>query len=262
MKGRGSLILLLLGLAIVLLSCAFFEEIITLYPTRVPAVVIENHPRPEFTLDLSSFEDVGCPPDEYGLRYCEEDSPITALGCDRIGKPSDLLGGLEPSLPIAVCLLEPLTHPDEPELLDMLLEAEDEYLYSSGGLMPVFVRYVIIQDDQFRLIKSEEQFRELFAPIETSDEALSYALALKNLSAYYDLEPNPEYEYFVDELEDTHVQSSTDGYLVHLYSYRMFGCGPHLTYAVDLRVTDQGNIEEINRVSVYKDPSEDDLCVD
>jgi hypothetical protein len=201
---------------------------------------------------------VGCPLNESGLRYCEEDSPLTALGCDRIQAPSDLLGGLEPALPIAQCLVEPFRHPDQPDSTD----AEGEYIYRTGGLMPVYVRYVIIQDGQFRLIKSEEQFGEVFAPVESENEALSYALALRNMSAYYGIELNPEYEYFVDELEDTYVERSPDGYLVHLYFYQFFGCGPHLTYAIDLRITDQGMIEEMNREAVYKDPSEDTLCVD
>jgi hypothetical protein len=155
-----------------------------------------------------------------------------------------------------------MNHPEGHELLDELMDAEGEYLYSYGGLWPVFVRYVVFHDDRFQSIKSEGQFREFFAPVETPDEALSYALALKNLSAYYGLELNPEYEYSVDELEDTHVKSTPDGYLVHLFSYQMFGCGPHYTKAVDLLVTDRGTIEEVAREPVYRDPSEDDLCVD
>jgi hypothetical protein len=257
MKERGLLIISLLALAFVLLSCSFFAEIMPAL-TSNPIVAIKNHPRPGLTLDFSSFDDVGCPPDGSGLRYCEEDSPLSALGCDRIQEPSDLLGGLEPALPIAECLFEPFRHPDQPESID----AEGEYIFRTGGLMPVYVRYVIIREGQFQLIKSEEQFREVFAPVETENEALSYALALRNISAYYDIEPNPEYEYFVDELEDTHVERSSEGFLVHLYQYQFFGCGPHYTYAIDLQVKDDGEIEEIHREAVYKDPSEDTLCVD
>jgi hypothetical protein len=258
MKDRGLVIALLFVLAFIFFSCSFLSAKMEQLPTSAPSVVIENHPRPEWTLDFSPFDDVGCAPDESALRYCEEDSPLMALGCDRIQKPSDLLGKLEPSLPMAECLFEPFRHPDQPGSID----DEGEYIYRTGGLMPVYVRYVIIREGQFQLIKSEEQFREVFAPVETENEALSYALVLRNLSAYYGIEFNPEYEYFVDKLEDTYVESSSDGYVVHLYNYQFYGCGPHLTYAIDLLVTDQGMIEEINREAVYKDPSEDTLCVD
>jgi len=246
----------LMALPIMLLSCAFFTKIFDSSPTDSPGIVIENHPRPDFTLNFSPFEDMGCPIDESGRRNCEQESQLFSLGCDRIEKPSDLLGALEPAFPIAVCLFEPMNHPDQSELM------EGEYIYRKGGMLPVFVRYVIFQDGQFQLMKSEEQFRDVFAPIESEDEALGYTLALRNLSAYYDLEFNPAYEYFVDKLEDTHVESSPEGYRINLYHYQFFGCGPHFTHAIVLRVTEQGMIEEISSEEVYKDPSEDGLCVD
>ena len=258
MKDEGLITALLIALAVALFGCTLFTENLDPTSTSKPIVAIKNHPRPELNLDFSPFDDVGCPSDESGLRYCEEDSLLFVLGCDRIEKPSDLLGGLEPAFPIAECLFVPLRHPDQPDSID----AEGEYIYRTGGLMPIYVRYVIIREGQFQLIQSEEQFREVFAPVETENEALSYALALRNLSPYYGIELKPEYEYFVDDLEDTYIESSPDGYLAHLYYYQFFGCGPHLTYAIDLRVTGQGMIEEMNRQAVYKDPSEDTLCVD
>jgi hypothetical protein len=258
MKNRVLFIALLFALVLILLGCSFFSARMEQAPTSTPVVVIENHPRPEVALDFSPFDDVGCPSDESGLRYCEEGSPLAALGCDRIQKPSDLLGVLEPALPIAECLFEPFRHQSQPESI----EIEDHYIYRTGGLVPVYMRYVIFREGQFQLIQSEEQFREVFAPVETNNEALGYALALRNVSAFYGIEFNPEYEYFVDKLEDTFVESSSDGYFVRLFYYQFYGCGPHLTYAIDLLVTDRGMIEEINREPVSKDPSEDGLCVD
>jgi hypothetical protein len=265
MKVRRSFNRLLFVLPILLLSCAIPEGTTTppatSTSTSAPVVAVVNHPRPELTADFGPFEDAGCPANEQDLRYCEAESPLAALGCDRIRKPTDLLGGLEPPLPIAVCLVEPFRHTDDPEFYEQI-EAEGEYFYRSGGLMPVYTRYVVSQDDQFRLIKTEDEFRDVFAPIETSEEALSYSLAVRKLSAYYGLEPNPEYEYFVDQIEDTHVEMATDGYLVHLFYYQVFGCGPHETYAIVVQVTEQGHVEEVSEDPIYKDPSEDDLCVD
>lgn len=221
-----------------------------------------NHPRPDLVISFDAFEDSGCPPDKHGFRRCSNDSPLAVLGCDQIRKPSDLLGGLEPSYPIALCIVEPYREADEPGKANAEMIAEGKYFYSIGGIYPMYVRYVIFRDDQFHLIKVEDEFRDVFAPIETADEALSYVLAVKNLSAYYNLVFDPTYKYFANETEDTYVDVIAGGYLVHLYYYETFGCGPHITYVVDMHVTTQGYIEEIEREPAYKDPTEDNLCID
>lgn len=221
-----------------------------------------NHPQPDMAVSFHAFEDVGCPPNEHGFRYCSSDSPLATLGCDQIRRPSDLFGGLEPSYPIAFCLVEPYRDTAEPGRANAEMIAEGEYFYNIGGIYPMYVRYVIFRDGQFHLIKTEDEFRDIFAPVETAGEALSYALAVRNLSAYYGLDFKPTYEYFVDEIEDTHVDTVAGGYLVHLYYYERFGCGPHITYAVDVYITTEGYIEEIGRKPAHKDPAEDGLCVD
>jgi len=223
-----------------------------------------NHPRPEFNVDFAVFEDVGCPPrdGEYGQnsnRQCEADSPMVELGCDEIRRDNSL-GWLDPSYPIAECIVAPSTIEERSRILD-----EGKYLFNRGASMPQFIRYVIFRDDQFELVETRAEFKSVFTPITTPEEALSYALVLtknKELSVRYNLEYDPKYKYFVDEIEDTHVEEIAGGYLVHLFSYHMLGCGPHDTYAVDIEVTTQGEVKEVNIEAVFKDPSEDDLCFD
>jgi hypothetical protein len=123
-------------------------------------------------------------------------------------------------------------------------------------LIPTYIRYIVFKDNQFQLIKTESEFRKIFAPIETPEEALSYVLTTKNLSAYYGLARNPDYEYEVDVLEDTHVDTLTDGYLVHLY--RVSGCHPYwVTYAVEVHLSTNGTIKEMSSTPVFKEPSEE-----
>jgi hypothetical protein len=197
-----------------------------------------NHPQPNLSVDFGAFANAG------------------DLGCDEIQEPSGLLGGLNPSHPIAICII--YFNPDEaqPEI-----EA-GQFIYAGGGLFPTYIRYVIFQDGKFITIKTAGEFQNIYAPIETPDEALSYVLALKSLSAYYDLKKDSTYKYEVDTIEDTFVTSESDGYRLHLYSYQLFGCGPHWTYVVDVHVTFEGDIEEISRTPVFRDPNEDGLCVD
>jgi hypothetical protein len=63
-----------------------------------------NHQKPDVSLDFKAFENAGCPPDKYGFRQCEKDSPLYALGCDEIREPPNLLGDLKPASPIMLCM--------------------------------------------------------------------------------------------------------------------------------------------------------------
>jgi hypothetical protein len=106
----------------------------------------------------------------------------------------------------------------------------------------------------------ESELRELYAPIESEDEALSYALAATGYQARNfttDLPrhayPAPgEVDYFVNELEDTHVTKSQEGYRVRLYDYTWCGCGHHETYAMDVLVTASGVISTTKGAPVYQ----------
>jgi hypothetical protein len=229
-------------------------------PTAVVVPEFINHPQPELTVNVSVFEDTGCPLNEYGELICSEDSPLSDLGCDQIVAPSDFMGGLDPAYPIATCYFQSYLHNDDFELL---MQVEDEgFVYSSGGLYQVNTRYVIYQDGEFELIKTIDELQSTFAPITSKTEALSYALASQQFSAYYDLEYDSNLRYLVNVVEDTHVEEIEDGYLVQLYFYRDYGCGPHTTSAVDVLITNQGEIGEVVFEGVYENPEEDDMCTD
>jgi hypothetical protein len=252
-------------------ACSLFEdqtiqtigEVLEKVDPRPTAVVVPefiNHPQPELTVDVSVFEDAGCPLDEYGELICSEDSPLSDLGCDQIVAPSDLMGGLDPTYPIATCYFLSYLHEDD---FEVVMQVEDEgFVYSSGGLYPVYKRYVIYKDGEFELIKTLDELQSTFAPIDSPTEALSYAMASEQFSAYYDLEYDSDLRYLVDVVEDTNVEEVEDGYLVQLYYYRDYGCGPHTTSAVDVLITNQGDIKEVIFESVFENPEEDELCTD
>jgi hypothetical protein len=209
-----------------------------------------NHTPPELTVDFEPFEDSGCPLDRYNFRRCEADSPLAALGCDEI-RQVDLLGGLDPPYPIAECLSSLYNGPEE-----------RDYLFRRGCMEPVAVRYVVWREDEFHLIETDDELRALFAPIETAEEALSFALAVQgSLSARYGLTYQPEStKYLAGRIQDTHVESLPDGYLVHLFYREYCGCSYHETAAVDVHVTEQGYLEEVKRQAVYRDLLE--MCID
>ncbi len=213
---------------------------------------VKNHAQPEISFPASEFDDAGCP-EEYGRRNCQPDSALGQLGCEQIRPPGELLGALRPVYPMRLCLVLR----NAGQQLD-----EGEYVYREGCLTSEYVRYVIQKDGEFVMLKSLADLQQTYAPIETEDEALSYALAATGLGVRYGMTAQRALRYFVDQLEDTNVQPAAEGYQVRLFDYKLCGCGPHPTFAVDVLVTRDGQVQELRREKIYEDPAEDKLCVD
>jgi hypothetical protein len=204
-----------------------------------------NHTPPNLAVSMDVFSD---------------STLLTDFGCKEIQAPPNLIGGLDPAYPIAICVIEYI--PGEgPEELAAEIES-GQFIFYTGGLFGNYLRYIVYQNGEFVLLKTEEDMRKLYAPIESPDEALSYVLAVKRFSAYYGLTYDPAYEYEVDIIEDTYVTPESDGHLVHLFYDQVFGCGPHWIYDVDVHVSADGIIEQQNSRELFRDPSIDDLCVD
>ncbi len=220
-----------------------------------------NHPRPDLTVDFALFESAGCEGASGRELVCAAESPIAALGCDAIQKPSDLLGGLTPGRPLALCLVSPGRFDQDFGRSNEIADS-GEYIYREGGFIVTYYRYVVHDGQDYVLLATKTAVRDYFAPIESADEALSYALAVTSAGARYDLTFDSDLEYFVDEIEDTHVETVTDGYVVHLFRTPTFGCGPFETRALAYKVTADGEFNEESRVEVFKNPDDDNLCVD
>ncbi|MBN1437772.1 MAG: hypothetical protein JW929_00045 [Anaerolineales bacterium] len=220
-----------------------------------------QHPRPELSSDFSAFADAGCPPDENGLMLCFPGSPLAAFDCDRIERPDGLFGGLDPALPIAYCLFDSYRHSGED--FERVMQVEEEgFLYQTGGISQTYVRFVVFRDGEFQLLATREDFAAAFAPVDSANEALAYALAHGPYSAQYGLRFDRGLRYLAATVEDTYVAETDGGYRVHLFHYQFFGCGPHTTSSVDLRVATDGTVEEVKTEAVFQDPKEDSLCVD
>lgn len=212
-----------------------------------------HHPAPQFSLNTQVFEQAGCSPDSSGRISCPVENLIAQAGCAQISEPGEFLGGLEPAYPLNICwLTPPLGERPQP----------DEYLYSSGCLLPEYVRYVVFKDGGFQVLRNQAELKAAYAPITSKDEALSYALAATGLGAYFDQQPVPGMRYFTDRLEDSHVEAVPGGYQVLLYHYQFCGCGPHTTSAVLYQVSQDGGLQELSREPVFEDPEQDTLCID
>jgi hypothetical protein len=167
-----------------------------------------NHSQPEFAVDFRVFENIRCSPDQYGFRRSVTNRPLADLGCNEIRKPSHLLGALDPSYPITLCLVIPFQNTEGSGAEKARMLPEGKNFFNIGGIVPSYVRYVIFRDNQFELIETEDKFRSVFTPIATPDEVLRYALAVRDLSAFYNQATDPKYQYFVDKIEDTFIEET------------------------------------------------------
>lgn len=134
---------------------------------------------------------------------------------------SDLFGGLEPAYSVAKCTksAQDLDNPDaecltwRPTLGGGICYEAFVYRNASSGAVKA---------------TTQEELAELFAPIESADEALSYALLATHYRAHYALSDVDGPDLLECEkagvrcpgkFVDTHVTEDSDGYLVNLYHY-------------------------------------------
>lgn len=177
------------------------------------------------------------------------ESSMAGFGCDSLAAPGLYLGGLEPGYPLLMCWKNQA-------------DGEDQYVYREGCLRPQYLNYLIAENTGFRLIRNQADLATVYSPILTKDEALSYAMASTGLAAYFDLQPVKTLRYFTRALEDSHVEVTPEGYVVHLYAYQLCGCGPHTTSAISVLVRQDGHVEILDSVPAFEDPSQDNLCID
>lgn len=245
MKKRLSAILAMLLIFAVIALAAYFCNYF--YPHE-----IINHDRPNLEVDFSPFTLAGCSSsDPYS---CDENSEIYTLGCDDV-EYEPLLGGLTPHYPVLKCI-------KMYDLFWSLDELSSECFYHIGVMAPYCYRSVVYVDSKYRLVETVDEFRDLFVPIDTPEEALSFVLATGNYQALYDLKKDKRLVYLARVLEDTHVDAVSDGYLVHIFYYTFMGCGSHETVANTVKVTFDGTTEVLNGILVFRNPDEYGLCRD
>ncbi|VVB68976.1 Uncharacterised protein [uncultured archaeon] len=202
------------------------------------------------SINSSAFSDAGCSFDG-GYANCSEAGLEERFGCSSIRNASNDLGGLSPKLPVAECLIRG----------EDFASGSDKGIVSIGCMIPFYRRYIIEQDGKFKSISTKEEFRSLFAPVETPEEALSFAVALTDSFSKFDTSIPEGYFPVVKNIEPTYVEDEKNGtYKVHLFQEEYCGCGTHPWYAIDYLVTRDGNVVEIDRQMILN--STELVCMD
>lgn len=202
------------------------------------AVRVIHHPASELTVDETPFSD------PYVL--------AGQLGCDRVETVPSSLGGLDPSHPLAYCI----------NFVSPGSSTAGEGIFRRGCMLPQWYTYIIYTDRDYRHIRTSDEFKSLFAPVSTADEALSYAIAMTDLHPVNHWQADPKIKYQVRVLEDTHVTSTKDGFDVLLFYQIVCGCGPHTEYQAIVHITSSGDVTVGTPIPLYDDPSMEGLCVD
>lgn len=216
---------------------------------ELPKVV--NHDSPSFA-PLMEMPNTGCNDEGYGWIACPEESEPAKLGCVTISPLNDTIGGLTPALPIMACRME-MMYEDLPK---------EEYLYNIGCPTNMYVRMLTWHEGSFDIIKGVPDMQKFFAPVDSPEEAISYAVAATGYWAEFGVEVHKDYRYLSDEIEDTHAVETGNGYVVNLFGWQLCGCGPHTYYRVDVTVSRDGEVSLSDRIPLYEKPEDDGVCID
>jgi len=235
----GLLILAVSILAAILMGC-----------TQQPRIITGNVSS-NTSVNASAFMDAGCVDTGNGVLNCSTAAQLSSFSCDAIRVPEDL-GGLTPNVPIVECEF----------MATNWTGGADEGIVRTGCLMPLFRRYITVSDGGFKEISSKDEFVDSFAPVETPEEALGFAIALTRSFAMRSISIPSGYNVFVNEIRTTYVEETDAGFKVHLFYSETCGCGNHPLYAVDYLVTRAGEVSETSSERIYENPAWRGLCVD
>ena len=183
------------------------------------------------------------------IEEARHDELKSRFGLFSVSRAEDHLGGLMPQLPLAKGFKAPCD--------------AGQGLYRSGGRLNACVVYIVqTGPDAYALIDSPAQASSRFAPVDSREEAVSFVSLLTGHDPRYSLGLEPGWRYFSRTIEPTRVEATNEGYLLSLFDYQIFGCGPHPHFEVSYSLARSGELRETGRRKLYEDPDQDGLCVD
>lgn len=214
--------------------------------TPTPSLI--EHPQPALTVVPLSYQGevcngyLGCPSMLPEWPYRDRATFETA---------HDVLGGLDPALPIVEYSL--LTQEEDTTILN---------IYSGHCAFWFYYGYIVNQDGEMKVLDTAGKFKETFAPIDSANEALSYAVAMTGYAPMYNLESIENIDIQTPRLQETSVKKAGDGYVVHLFDWFICHCGPFYINTVDITVHKDGTLSIGEPQPGFRDPAMDGNCVD
>jgi hypothetical protein len=184
----------------------------------------------------------GCQVDEYGIAACPADSPLSRFGCDFIYRLDGIDSGIDPQNPlVAECGI--MTEEWEADRAGGVV--------LSGCAFKTAMHYIFKVGDETVLVSSKDELRDLFAPIDSPAEALSYALLATGLEAIYSVSYEPAFMYFQESIEGTHVTETDGGFRINLFNFAACGCEPWINTQILIQVDRNGQVTWLDAVPVF-----------
>lgn len=218
---------------------------------------VENTSSPPVVeeIDPSPFQDIGCIWNTDNEAICNQESIPQKMGCDTLTKPSEYIDLLSEDSEFVICSYRAdLTHLND--------QSDPKGLWDSGCKAPWKHQLLVYSNGDYLLISDQEDLKYNFAPLTSPDQALAYAIAATGFSPRFDLADLAGYRIFIDPLQITNVQSTSDGFEFILYSQQVCGCGPHTTFMQKVNITQSGDVKILESIPAFENPAEDSLCVD
>ena len=143
-----------------------------------------------------------------------------------------------------------------------LVKNQKAILYRGCGGLSIFSKYIVLRGTELFELSNAEDFKNAFSPVDSADEALAFAVALTGFHPKNDKEVPLGYIKMVEKIRTTSIESVEGGYTVRLFGYQCEGCESHPYFFIDLMATTDGEVREISRENVYRNPEEDFVCND
>jgi len=190
----------------------------------------------------------------YDILKCTSEPQVARHGCFETIPPPEYWGGLRPYLPMLVCAKK---------------DWHDSIRQDGCKVKKGLVYLVLIQGKEVKAITNRDEFRRLFAPIDSLEEALSYVSAVTGTYPVYDfpekyfiMGPDEGGSYTVKNPRPTNVKEKEDGFTINLFDNQRCGCFRPALIEVSYFVSRDGAVKELGRQKVWEANRRYNVCID
>ena len=200
-------------------------------------------------IDFSQFEKICTYNEQYNSYQCQQ--PLSEFHCDYFLKPSEHFAWLEPLLPVMTC-----------RKTETEGETSQEGVYRVHGVGWMFNKvyvtdYAVFSNGEFKLINSADEFKNVFAPVQTEKEALAFVEALNKGNLVFDTQSlmsleHGKYKVSKSIINKTSVSKTGEGFFVNVYTDSGPDTCEETVYRKNLLVKTSGEIEEKDSVLIWE----------
>jgi len=177
---------------------------------------------------------------------------IDSFKVETVSRVPDYYGGLKPKFEMA----EVSTHQIKGN--DCLNRLN---LNEINEMCEYCIDLVIKKNGKYILVKSDDDLKELFAPINSEEEAISYVSIITGTYPMYDFKQVEDMQFLVGNFNRTYASRKKDGFETVTFDYDIFCCPPHKYNLTRCLVDFEGNVKVLERYAVGIDPN-DHKCND